>query len=213
MKKFFSAIAKLLVVFLLFYYVVNEGILQNIIQPAIDWFVEMTQDETEPASPSVSSDAPAEGTGGSFIIVNPYEAPDEVDDALLRDEILRLTNELRTEHGAQPLAQNAILEQAANIRAVETGESFSHTRPDGTEFHTVFDDTDEQYQYSLAGENLAMGTHHLSDSDMAAFLFEGWVESEGHFQNMIEPNFEEMGVGVYYDGEILYLVQVFGTHF
>ena len=28
---------------------------------------------------------------------------------------------------------------------------------------------------------------------------------------MIEADFSELGVGVYYDGDILYLVQIFGT--
>lgn len=158
-----------------------------------------------------AADDSASSPSISFVPAGEFQPPPEsIDEEEIRSEIFRLTNDLREEKGLVLLKQDAQLEQAANIRAAETEESFSHTRPDGREFYTVLKEKELDYSYLLAGENLAMATHHLSDLEMADFLFHGWMESEGHYKNMIEPDYQEIGIGVYYDGEFLYLVQIFG---
>lgn len=55
-----------------------------------------------------------------------------------------------------------------------------------------------------------MATYFKDEAGMAEFLFDGWVESEGHYANMVHPDFIEVGIGVHYDGEFLYAVQIFG---
>lgn len=135
----------------------------------------------------------------------------EVDDAIVEETIIDLVNELRQEQGVQPVESNEMLRAAANIRAEETEEAFSHTRPDGSDAFTVFEEEGISYPYRTVGENLGMATYHLEEEGMAEFIFNGWVDSEGHYQNMIRPDFEEIGVGVHYDGDILYATQLFGT--
>lgn len=203
MRRFLSALARLLVFVLLFYYITQAGFLTNVVQPVLDWFQDFQQEET------ISS----ESTVRTSIPLTPDTASETLDIAGIRAEILSLTNELRADYDAGPVVENPVLEQAADLRAEETAEQFSHTRPNGTEFHTIFEEPGLQYPYFLTGENLAMGTHHLDDIEMAHFLFKGWVDSQGHFENMIEPRYLEIGIGVYYDGEFLYLVQIFGTPF
>lgn len=144
----------------------------------------------------------------SFIITQNQTKPEEIDQERIRNRIFERTNELRVQQGLSFLENNTVLIEVATIRAQETEERFSHTRPNEEPFHTVLDD---RYNYQLAGENLAMGTYHLPEVEMADFLFEGWVESSGHYENMVEPDYKELGVGVHYDGENLYLVQIFGT--
>lgn len=129
---------------------------------------------------------------------------------LVESEILRLLNELRSEQGLNTLEPNEALRQAGNVRAQETEELFSHTRPDGRDAFTVFDDG-ITYNYQIVGENLGMATYYLEEEEMAELLFNGWVESEGHYENMIRPDYEEIGIGVHYDGEHLYATQLFGT--
>lgn len=135
----------------------------------------------------------------------------EINAELIEAKIIELTNQLRQEKNLPTLEVHPELTKVANIRAKETEELFSHTRPDGTDAFTVFREEGVNYPYQTAGENLAMGTHYLSDEGMAELLFEGWVESQGHYENMINPNFREIGVGVHFDGEMLYLTQIFGT--
>lgn len=184
-----------LMLLLLAWYVFDAGLIQHYLVPKIN---DIFQSEA-------SEEAPVQH---SFIIQNPFTVPDQVDEELIRETIFRLTNELREQQGVAPLSQNDALTAVAELRALETETSFSHTRPDNTPFHTALEGI---YSYQMAGENLAMGTYHSSDEEMAAFLFEGWVESPGHYENMIEPDFREIGIGVHFDGEMLYLVQTFGT--
>lgn len=135
---------------------------------------------------------------------------DDVEYDVVESEILRRLNNLRSEQGLNTLETNEALRQAGNIRAQETEELFSHTRPDGRDAFTVFDDG-ITYNYQIVGENLGMATYYLEEEEMAELLFNGWVESEGHYENMIRPDYEEIGIGVHYDGEYLYATQIFGT--
>ncbi|MDZ7834753.1 MAG: CAP domain-containing protein [Alkalibacterium sp.] len=135
----------------------------------------------------------------------------EVDYDTVEQTIITLVNELRQEQNLNTLASNDMLKAAAIIRAKETEESFSHTRPNGTDPFTVFEEEGISYPYKIVGENLGMATYYLNEEEMAELLFDGWVESKGHYENMIRPDYEEIGVGVHYDGEFLYATQLFGT--
>ncbi|MER2173094.1 MAG: CAP domain-containing protein [Carnobacterium sp.] len=136
---------------------------------------------------------------------------DEIDVAVVEKRMLELLNDLRSEVGVAPVSSNDQLKKAANIRAIETEESFSHTRPDGKATFTVLEEPEVNYSYRLAGENLAMGTNYLSEKEMTEWLFKGLKDSPGHYENMIKNDFEEVGIGVHYDGTNLYIVQIFGT--
>ena len=137
--------------------------------------------------------------------------PDSVNKEQIEDIIFKLVNELREELGAGSVVKNETLRLAADIRAVETEESFSHTRPNGQEPFTVLKEQETFYPYFMVGENLAMATYFRDDNHMAQLIFDGWVDSEDHYQTMINSDFEELGIGVHYDGEILYATQFFGT--
>ena len=135
----------------------------------------------------------------------------EVDYDTVELTIIDLVNDLRTELDRSILQSNDMLKAAAIIRARETEEKFSHTRPNGLDAFSVFSEEGIDYNYRAAGENLGMATYYMSEEEMAELIFDGWVESEGHYENMIRPDYEEIGVGVHYDGEFLYATQLFGT--
>lgn len=136
--------------------------------------------------------------------------PETIDKSLIEDTIFNLVNDLREELNVNPVVKNETLRLAADIRAIETEELFSHTRPNGTEPFTVLEEKGTFYPYYMIGENLAMATYFRDDEHMAHLIFNGWVESEDHYQTMINPDFKEIGIGVHYDGEILYASQFFG---
>lgn len=137
--------------------------------------------------------------------------PNDVNKDYVEARIIELVNELRTEQGLNTVRRNQILTDAANTRAIETETLFSHTRPDGTDPFSVLNESNTIYNYLLAGENLAMATYHRSDEYMTELIFQGWVDSEDHYATMINPDFIDIGVGVHYDGDILYATQFFGT--
>lgn len=156
-------------------------------------------------------------TAGSSVDTEPEDtvaatpASSEVNYSIVEDKIFTLLNELRLEKGLNTLQRNDMLKKAADLRAVETETLFSHTRPNGTDAFTVFKEEDIDYAYQVVGENLGMATNYLEETEMAELLFNGWVESEGHYENMVRPEYEEIGIGVHYDGEFLYATQIFGT--
>ena len=122
----------------------------------------------------------------------------------MEDEVLKLVNHEREKAGVAPLKLNETLNSMANVRAVEASQYFSHTRLHGKACFTIFDDFDMDYSYS--GENLAAG------NSTAAATVEQWINSPGHYANMIDPEFTEIGIGFYYDENSTYKyhwVQIF----
>lgn len=105
-------------------------------------------------------------------------------------EVLRLVNEERAKVGAAPLTLNETLVDAAMLRAEEISGYFSHTRPDGTDCFSVL----EQYglDYSYVGENIAAGSRKPSGT------MEQWINSQGHYDNIINSRFTEIGIGYVY---------------
>lgn len=57
--------------------------------------------------------------------------------------------------GLSELATASALTSAANKRAQETVQQFSHTRPNGSKFSTVLQEYN--VSYNAAGENIAYG--------------------------------------------------------
>ncbi len=117
------------------------------------------------------------------------------------DEVIRLVNVERAENGLDALTKNERLSAAAAKRAQELVEYYSHTRPDGSSCFTVMDDF--AIYYYAVGENIAMGQSTPQE------VMEDWMNSEGHRANILEVNFENIGVGVVYANGTLHWVQLF----
>lgn len=101
--------------------------------------------------------------------------------------ITELVNEHRKAAGLAPVTYSAKLSAAAQVRAVEIEKSFSHTRPDGRYFSTVFAEHGITYRYS--GENIAWGQKSPEE------VVTAWMNSAGHRANILNANFKELGVG------------------
>lgn len=108
-----------------------------------------------------------------------------------QNEILDLVNKERAKVGSAPLTINCTLNRMAAERAIESSDHFSHTRPNGEEFYTIFDEYDVDYSY--CGENLAAGNSTAKDT------VDQWINSPSHYQNMIDPEYTQIGIGYYYD--------------
>ena len=117
-----------------------------------------------------------------------------------------MLNDLREDKGLNQLKWNpsSKLQRAAEVRAKEITEEFSHTRPDGSTCFTVLKEFG--LSYSTCGENIAMGTQMSPQKAM-----EMWTNSPGHYKNMVNPDFEEIGLARYKIGDTIYWVQLFYT--
>ncbi len=88
----------------------------------------------------------------------------------------------------------------AHADDMKTNDYFSHTAPDGSTVGTRV--TRTGYRWSWVGENIARGYEDVGD---VGTVMAGWLESDGHCANLINPGFSELGVGKRGD----YWVQVF----
>ena len=132
--------------------------------------------------------------------IPPTPAPtQEAGNALpsLAGEVVRQTNMERAARGLGALHVDAELERAAMVRAREIVESFSHTRPDGSDWSTV--------SSAASGENIAKG-HDSADRVMAA-----WMSSDGHRDNILRAGYTRIGVCALEADGVLYWVQLFGA--
>lgn len=119
-------------------------------------------------------------------------------------DVLTLVNNERRAQGLSELQLDPTLTQAANTRAKEIVESFSHTRPDGSSCFTAVDQLG--YSYRALGENIAAGYTSASD------VMSGWMNSPGHRQNILTSYYGKLGVGYYEDPSQpyrYYWVQIF----
>lgn len=90
---------------------------------------------------------------------------------------------------------NHSLENAAQIHSddMDKNNFFSHTGSDGKEAgNRIFN---AGYNWETWGENIAYG--YVTEEEAIT----GWMNSEGHCKNIMNPNFKEMGVatsGIYW---------------
>ncbi len=105
------------------------------------------------------------------------------------DGLVQETNERRTAQAQKPLALNAQLTKAAQIKAQDMVERdyWSHNTPDGNAPWEFVNNAG--YSYAKAGENLAYG---FTDEDD---VVGGWMNSPTHRANMLDANYQEVGFG------------------
>lgn len=102
-----------------------------------------------------------------------------------------LINEEREKRGIAPLEYNPVLQEACNVRAQEIVDKYSHTRPDGTSCFSILGEFDLSYR--TCGENI------YSSPRSPEAAVEGWMNSTGHRNNILNEKFTESAVGFYYD--------------
>lgn len=130
----------------------------------------------------------------------------ENSDEALEKLVLELTNEERRKKGIDPLVWNEQLAETARAHSRDMVERgfFSHDNPDGK---SPFDRMQSAgIKYRSAAENIAAGqaTPELAVKE--------WMNSEGHRRNILNPQLEELGVGIARGGKYgIYWTQNFAA--
>lgn len=123
--------------------------------------------------------------------------------------IISLTNASRQSFGLKPLAESASLDQAALAKAQDMLEHqyFAHNSPQGKTPWDFIRATG--YQYLVAGENLAV---NFTDAESVE---QAWMDSPSHKANLLNKNYEEIGIGIlsgqYQGRSATFVVQMFGS--
>lgn len=159
------------------------------LQPGEELPAQPPEEETPPAEeapPQEEPDAPEESGG--------------VQEAA--EAVASLVHAARQDAGLSELELDADLCAAAQARAQEIAQSFSHTRPDGSSCFTILEEFGISYR--AAGENIAMGQRTPEE------VMDGWMNSSGHRANILNGTFTSIGVGYYVDGAgAAHWVQIF----
>lgn len=112
------------------------------------------------------------------------------DDLLpIEQEVVRLVNDERVQRGLKPLQMDAALSSVARDKSKDMRDRnyFSHTSPTyGSPFDMM-----KTYgiSYRAAGENIAAG------QTTAEQVVKGWMNSKGHRENILSPQYTTIGVG------------------
>lgn len=128
--------------------------------------------------------------------------------SVLPEVLIDLTNENREKSDVYPLKVNPLLEQAAQKKAEDMASRgyFSHNTPEG--YTPWFWLKEAGYEFSAAGENLAVNFFDSKDIEKA------WMRSPAHKVNITNGNFTEIGIGIaqgaYKGRETIFVVQFFG---
>lgn len=109
----------------------------------------------------------------------------------LERRVLELVNIERGNHNVSPLEWNDLLAAAARLHSedMSTNNFFSHTGSDNSNLMDRINRVG--YNFSSAAENLA-GSMHTPEQAVQA-----WMNSEGHRRNILNPDFTELGAGIY----------------
>ena len=131
----------------------------------------------------------------------PPQAPSGSAQSSFAAEVVKLVNAERARYGLSALTIDVKVQQAAQVRAQETVQSFSHTRPSGASFSSAL--TEAGVSYTRAGENIAYG------QATPQAVVSAWMDSEGHRANILSRNFTKIGVGYTFSGGTAYWTQLF----
>jgi uncharacterized protein YkwD len=122
----------------------------------------------------------------SFSTTDNFQVLGRTSDIQTRD-LLTGTNNERTAQNLRTLQLNDQLSQAAYLKAQDmfTHNYWAHTSPSGVEPWKWFGDVD--YNYSVAGENLAKN-YPSADSTINA-----WMKSPSHRENILNDKYVDVG--------------------
>lgn len=119
-------------------------------------------------------------------------------------QVIDLTNEERAKNGLAPLAYNNELCNVARAKCQDMIDNhyFDHHSPTyGSPFDMM---KSFNIDYSAAGENIAKGQRNAHE------VVTGWMNSEGHRKNILNSNYNQIGVGCVKDSQgTIYWTQMF----
>ncbi|GGF26483.1 hypothetical protein GCM10010954_26900 [Halobacillus andaensis] len=152
-----------------------------------------------PQEQAAPAEQPAEEQATQEQTTEQAEASSEV--SAFEQQVVDLTNEERAKQGLAPLELDVELSGVAKDKSLDMQQNnyFSHDSPThGSPFDMM---NAYGIDYTTAGENIAMGQTTPEQ------VVQGWMNSEGHRENIMNSSFTHIGVGHAEDGN--YWTQMF----
>lgn len=105
-----------------------------------------------------------------------------------RNQTISLINRQRRRYGYASFDTNTLLQSAAQKRAKELAQKFSHTRPNGYKWTSAIS---MKYDFKYAAENIAC------DFAKPSQVVNAWMNKADSKSRIISKKYDEIGVGVY----------------
>ena len=156
---------------------------------AMDDSIEVVTSTEKPEDNKPETELPDIEDSKPEVTVTPTPMPEDTLETTFAEQVVKLVNQERIKAGLNEVTLDKTIENAALIRAKEITQSFSHTRPNGSNFSTVL--KEQGITYKGAGENIAWGQNSPEE------VMKAWMNSQGHRANILNPNFTKIGVGHY----------------
>jgi len=115
------------------------------------------------------------------------------DETAIEQSVEAYINELHSLNDEYSVDHDDALANAAEVRAREIAMTFSHKRPDGSGLWTLVDGYEDYDTY--LGENIVSGCANAKE------IFAAWYNDAAARANLLDPEYDRVGVGVYYAGE------------
>lgn len=128
--------------------------------------------------------------GGVFVLLSIFSFVTFASASEITPEnIVNIVNRERQTRGITPLATNNQLQTAARNKSTDmiVRNYFNHYAHGVTPWQFI---RNQNYEYSIAGENLAMGF------SSAESVVNAWMNSPSHRANILNPEFQDIGVGI-----------------
>jgi len=129
--------------------------------------------------------------------------------AQVEQAIFNKVNEERSKAGVAPLTYNKTMEKYARIKSQDMGDKnyFDHRNLEGELITAQM--ARDGISYRSWGENIAYIGGVSDINELANQFMINWMNSQGHRENILSPNFTSIGVGVYKAGNRVYATQEF----
>lgn len=160
-----------------------------------------TPEETPDNTPQLPEGSRPEETPDNGTEQNPEDNNNGTSQGDFASQVVALVNAERAKQGLSALTIDTKVQQAALVRAKESAQSFSHTRPNGSSFSTAL--TEAGVSYRTAGENIAYGQSTPQQ------VMNAWMNSSGHRANILNANYTTIGVGYTVINGTAYWAQLF----
>lgn len=162
--------------------------------PSVETTPAPTGSETSGGSDSSSSDSSSQDSSSSSESSGSEDNLKAAGQSVYAKELLDLVNQARADEGLEPLTWSDTLASCAASRAAELpllthSQNENHLRPNGKPWYTV--NGYNENNSPLYGENIACG------QSSAQAVFDAWMASEGHRENILKPEFKTFGAALF----------------
>jgi len=146
------------------------------------------------------------GCGGNDPVPVPEALIQHGDAALTagEQEMISRHNTTRSDQGVGGLTANTLLNQIAQQQANYMADIGQYQHEDAGGGHVSDRASTAGYAWVTIGENVGFNLE-------AQAMFDGWMNSTGHRENILDPSFDEIGIGQATRGLYQYWCVVFGA--